>query len=435
MPEHHPDVSIIVVADGPWAATYKCLTALLEPAAGVSRETIVVDDGTTDETPLALPRLEGITALRADEPRGFCRAANAGASAARGRYLYFLHCDAEPQPGWLSPLLALAESDPTVMVVASRLVTPDGAIESEGIAFAYASPYPLTPVAHGGGAPALPSMDTLIVPAAPAVALLVRADDFRRAQGFDAGHGAVASALDLCLRIGAQGGQVLVARNSTVIHQGSCQGDIADRDAAWLTRHWMGKVPLLDPAGRRERPAPPPRRGRPAISVVVPVRNALGTVALCLEGLRRNLGPDDELIIADAGSDDGSGEFAALFARQPGVEARVLLGGPAGGLEGALRGGLNAATRPVTVLFHPETEPPDGFLDALSALVEPVGAPSSVATPTTLAGTCMLGPTTLLRAIGSASPDAFLATNPGALVSAVAAQGGRLGLVEQTSAS
>ena len=431
MPDRIPAVSVVVVADGPWAATYRCLMALLEATAGVSHEVIAVDDGTADETRLALPRLEGLTALRADHAQGFCRAANAGAVVAQGRYLAFLHCDAEPQPGWLAPLFALAEADLKVMVVASRLVTPNGAVESEGIAFAYASPYPLTPVAHGGGAPALPATDVLRVPAAPAVALLVRADAFRRAQGFDTDHGAAASALDLCLRIGAAEGQVLVARGSTVIHHGHCDGDIPDADAAWLTRHWLGRVPLLDPLGRHQRPVPPPRHGRPALSVVVPVQNALGTVAPCLEGLSRNMGPDDELIIADAGSDDGSGEYAALFARQPGLAARVLTGDPTGGLEGALLGGLRAATRPVTVLFLPVAEPPDGFLDALSALAERAGGPSSVATPTPPIGACVLGPTALLRAVGSASPRAFLTADPATLVGAVAAQGGRLGLVAQ----
>jgi hypothetical protein len=85
----------------------------------------------------------------------------------------------------------------------------------------------------------------------------------------------------------------------------------------------------------------------------------------------------------------------------------------------------------VTLLFHPVAEPPDGFLDALSALVERDGAPSTVATATPPAGSCALGPTALLQAIGLAAPGAFLSVDPAALSSAVAAQGGRLGLVQQ----
>jgi len=430
MPTENPLVSIIVVADGPWADTFRCLQALVSGAAGVSRELLVVDDATADETQLALPRLEGVTALRSDERRGFASAANAGAAMARGRHLAFLHGDTEPQPGWLGPLSALLEADPGVAAVASRLVTPDGAVESDGIAFAYAAPYPLTPVAHGAGAPALPADDVLEVPAATAAALLVRADAFRAAQGFDAGHGAVASALDLSLRLAEAGGKLLVARASTAVHHASCDVDISDADATWLTRRWLGRVPTFDPAGRRERPAAPHRAGRPALSVVVPVRNALQTVAPSLEGLARNLTPQDELIIADAGSDDGTGEFAAMFAGERGT-ARVLQSPAPGGLEAALCAGLMAASRPLTLLFHPVAEPPDGFLDALSALVEQADAPSTVATPTPPAGSCVLGPTALLQAVGQASPGAFLMADAAALSGAVTAQGGRLGLVQQ----
>jgi GT2 family glycosyltransferase len=423
-----PTVSLLVVADGPWADTYRCLNALIAGAEGVPHEVIAIDDGTTDDTGLALPRLDGVTALRSDTPRGFAAAVNAGAEVARGRYLAIVHADAEPQPGWLAPLVALLDGDPGVAAAASRLVTPDGAIESEGIAFAYAAPYPLTPIPNGAGRPALPSDEVLEVPAAPATALLVRAEAFRAVQGLDAARGGVAGALDLCLRLGAAGGKVLLARGSSAIHHGRCSPDISDADAAWLIRRWLGKVPLFDPEGVRERAPVAHRAGRPALSVVVPVHNALGTVAPSLEALARNLAPDDELIIADAGSDDGTGEFARLFAGEHAQAARVL--GAGGGLEGALRAGLGAASRGTAVLFHPIAAPPDGFLDALSALVERTGAPSTVATPTP-AGACVLGPTALLRAVGDAAPGAFLRPDPALLSGAVAAQGGRLGLVEQ----
>lgn len=426
----HPLVSVVVIAEGPFEETLRCLTAIREGAAGVAHEVICIDDGTTDETRVALPRLEGLTSLRADAKGGFARAANAGAAVARGRYLAFLHGDAVPLPGWLAPLVELAEADGRVSVAGSRIVTPEGTVESDGVAFAYASPYPLTPIAFGAGAPAEPASDVLEVPAVQSAAMLVRADHFRAGGGLQEAHGADASAAELCLRLTAAGGRVVVARGSAVVHHGRCER-MADADAAWLSRGWLGKVPLLDQAGLRERSAPAPRTGRPALSVVVPVRNALGTVAPCLEALSRNLGPEDEIIIADGGSDDGTTEFAVLFARDQRHAARVIPGNAPGGLEEALRGGLHAATRPVTVLFHPVAEPPDGFLDALSALVEQDGAPSSVATPTPPTGACVLGPTALLRAVGQASPGVFLTSDPAPLAAAMAARGGRLGLVEQ----
>jgi GT2 family glycosyltransferase len=431
MTDATPTVSMIVVADGPWDDTFRCLRALQEGAAGVSRELIVVDDGTRDETGLALPRLEGLTALRSNAPRGFSTAANAGAAIARGRYLAFLHADAEPHPDWLAPLLAVVEADPGVAVAASRLLTRDGMVEADGVVFAYAAPYPLTPVAHGAGAPALPAADVLEASAASGAAMLVRADAFRAAQGFDEAHGTAAGALDLCLRLRAAGGRLVVARASVAVHHARCSGEISDADAAWLTRRWLGKVPLFDPAAYRERTPAPRRPGRPPLSVVVPMRNALGTIAPCLEALARNLGPDDELIIADAGSEDGTREFASLFAAERGGSTRFVDGGAPGGLEGALRAGLGAASRPLAVLFHPVAQAPDGFLDALTQLLDRPGAPAAVATPMPPAGTCVSGPASLLRALGADAPTAFFAADAAALSQALRARGEALGLVEQ----
>jgi GT2 family glycosyltransferase len=424
-----PTASIVIVADGRWDETFRCLRAVQQGAAGIAHEVIVVDDGTQDETRLALPRLHGVTTLRGEAPVGFVRAANAGASVARGRFIAFLHADAEPHPGWLEPLVGMANGDATVAVAASRLVTPDGFVESEGIAFAYAAPYPLTPFMHAAGEPALPASDALEVPAASFAAALVRADLFHAVQGFDEAYGGPAGEIDLCLRLRVTGRRIVVARASCATHHARCPGDLTDADASRLTRGWLGKVPLLDLEPHRER-RPQPRPGRPPLSVVVPVRNALGSIAPCLEGLIRNLGPEDELVISDAGSDDGTREFTVLFARERGPSTRLLEGSAAGGLEEALRSGLGEASRPTTMLFHPVAQPPDGFLDALSAFAEGADAPQTVATPTP-AGACVLGPTGLLRALSGATPSAFFAADPVVLSRALAAHGSRLGLVEQ----
>jgi len=430
MPHPAPAVSIVVLADGPWDETFRCLTALREGAAGVDHELVVMDDGTADETRLALPRLPGVTTARSDEPLGLARAAGAALGIARAPLVAFLHADAEPNPGWLAPLAAVATGDPAVSAVASRLVTPSGLVEADGILFAYAAPYPITPVPHGAGDCALPAADVLSVPAASLAALLVRADAVRAAGGLDETLGPAAVGLDLCLRLRAAGGEVLVARESVAIHRARCPGDLSDADAARFTRRWLGKVPLLDRAGLRGRPAPAPRAGRAPLSVIVPARDALATIAPSLEALARGLGPDDELILADAGSGDGTREFAALFVGERGGGAR-LVDAAAGGLEGALRAGLDAARRPRAVLFHPVAEAPDGFLDALTLLLDRPGAPSAAATPMPPAGCCVAGPTALLREVGAATPAAFLSADPTSLGAALAARGAALGLVEQ----
>jgi len=423
-----PQVSVVVVADGPWEETLRCLLAVARAAGDVRHEVIVVDDGTADETALALPRLHGVRSARSDDPRGFPSAANAGAALARAPLVAFLHADAEPHPGWLAPLVALAEGDAAVAAVASRLVAPSGLVECDGLALLYGAPYPIVPSPVGGGEPAVPSAEVSQVPAVLSAALLVRADRFRGCSGFDEELGPVAADVDLCLRMRQLGGVVLVARESVALHHGRCAGELSNEDAAELSRRWLGRVPLFDASGRAGRPAPAPRSGRPPVSVVLPVRNSLATVASCVEDVLRNLGAADELVAVDAGSGDGTREFLDRLARErPGI--RVIGSSASAGAEGALRAGLAAATRPLAVLVSPSAGLPDGFVDELTRLLERPGAPGMVAVPLPPVGQCSAGPTALLREVGLARPGALLGCDAAALDAAVRAQGATVGVV------
>lgn len=79
----------------------------------------------------------------------------------------------------------------------------------------------------------------------------------------------------------------------------------------------------------------------PAVSVVLPVRDAAGTLGAAIESIRRQTWSDWELIVVDDGSTDGSGALARLSAAGD-PRIRVLVR-PAEGIVGALRVGLAAA--------------------------------------------------------------------------------------------
>ena len=66
-------------------------------------EVIVVDDGSADSTPDVLATFETRLELR------FARQQNAGAKAAQGEILVFLHADCRLQPGCLEAMTAAAE--------------------------------------------------------------------------------------------------------------------------------------------------------------------------------------------------------------------------------------------------------------------------------------------------------------------------------------
>lgn len=79
----------------------------------------------------------------------------------------------------------------------------------------------------------------------------------------------------------------------------------------------------------------------PAISVVLPVRNAADTLPVALESLRAQTRPDWECLVVDDGSTDAT---AAVAARMAAADPRYrLLRRPARGLVAALQDGLAAA--------------------------------------------------------------------------------------------
>jgi len=100
-----PSVSLVVVAPDGWESTFACLLPLAQGSTGARRETIVVDDGSSDDTRLALPHLEGVRALRNESPAGFVRCCNQAAAVAAGDVILFLDRDARVEPGWLEPVL------------------------------------------------------------------------------------------------------------------------------------------------------------------------------------------------------------------------------------------------------------------------------------------------------------------------------------------
>src|SRR4029079_14450543 len=95
----------------------------------VAHEVIVIDNASSDDTRHALPLHPGIRTLRNDHNLGFARASNQGAAMATGRFLLFLNNDTEPHAGWAAAMVAEVERDPTVAVVGSKLLYPDGTIQ------------------------------------------------------------------------------------------------------------------------------------------------------------------------------------------------------------------------------------------------------------------------------------------------------------------
>jgi GT2 family glycosyltransferase/glycosyltransferase involved in cell wall biosynthesis len=95
-------------------------------------EVIVVDDDGAAATKSLLNTVTGAKILVNEKNLGYLRSANRGAAVARGRYIALLNDDCEPQPRWLSAMVARAESAPDIGVVVAKLLYPTGVLQEAG---------------------------------------------------------------------------------------------------------------------------------------------------------------------------------------------------------------------------------------------------------------------------------------------------------------
>ncbi len=105
-------ISVIIPTFNAEASLVHCLASLVPAVVdGLVQEAIVVDGGSSDAT-LTLADAAGTRFLRAERGRG--RQLDAGARAARGNWLLFLHADTVLEPGWEKEVKCFIERVETV---------------------------------------------------------------------------------------------------------------------------------------------------------------------------------------------------------------------------------------------------------------------------------------------------------------------------------
>jgi len=249
-----PQLSVVIPVYDNWWLTARCLRALerLRASGTVDFETIVVDNGSSDETPSEIRSFAWIRYLRFEENRNFAGACNAGAAMASAPVTLFLNNDAYPLGDALAPLVrAFERAD--VAIAGGALFFEDGATQAAGLV--------LLPDSHWhyycrNLPPSLLEIerarDALAVSGA---AMAVRTGWYLDDGGFDEAYRNGFEDVDLCMRARAQGRAVRYVPSARFAHYEAASAGRFEREEQNEKLFYSRWLARMEPLPRTQRGA------------------------------------------------------------------------------------------------------------------------------------------------------------------------------------
>lgn len=254
-----PDLSIIIVSYNTREITRACLRSLYEQTSGVTFETLVVDNASTDGSARAIAEeFPRATLLARDDNVGFARANNLAAERAAGEYLLLLNPDTVVLDGAVQRLLAFARANPAARIWGGRTLYADGSLNPTscwrkmtlwsawcrgvGLGSLFRGSRLFDPEAMGRWA-----RDSVRrVDIVTGCFLLIRRDFWNELRGFDPAFFMYGEEADLCLRASRLGAKPMITPDATIVHLGGAsekvRGDKMVRlftaHARLMRRHW-----------------------------------------------------------------------------------------------------------------------------------------------------------------------------------------------------
>lgn len=219
-----PRVTIVLPVHGQWLVTEACLNSLEQTEARWRARVVVVDDASPDDTLEHLRRFDWVTVVALPTNVGYTFACNVGAADAGTDYVLMLNNDTEPLPGFLDALVELADADPSIGIVGSRLIYPDGRLqEAGGIVWSNSTAENYGRGRSPDGAEYLHVRD---VDYCSGASILIRTSLFRAVGGYDERYApAYFEDSDLAFAARAGGLRVVYQPKSVVIHhEGASNG-------------------------------------------------------------------------------------------------------------------------------------------------------------------------------------------------------------------
>ena len=213
---NEPDLSVILVLFNRAELTLACLRSLCENDQP-SFEVIIVDNASTDQTPLLLKRTSGVHTIHNTRNIHFLLAVNQAAKKARGRYLLILNNDTQVLPGSIASALHTINDSDDIGAVGGKIILTDGTLQEAGSIIWQDG----SCLGYGrGDDPFAPMyMFKRDVDYCSGAFLLTRRDVFEKLGGFDESYQpAYYEETDYCLRLWENGLRVVYDPNAVILH-------------------------------------------------------------------------------------------------------------------------------------------------------------------------------------------------------------------------
>jgi GT2 family glycosyltransferase len=121
------DLSAIIVTRNTRELTRLAVRSVFESHDALSKELVVVDNGSNDNTPeILLGEFPALQCVKSDVNLGFAKAINLGATRTKGDFLLFLNSDARLKPEALARSVEWMRANPQCGIAGAQLLDVDG---------------------------------------------------------------------------------------------------------------------------------------------------------------------------------------------------------------------------------------------------------------------------------------------------------------------
>jgi GT2 family glycosyltransferase len=199
-----PKVSVVVCVHNAAASLAGCLSAA-EQLEYPDFEVLVIDDGSTDDTPVIAGRYDRVRLIRVPHG-GLSAARNVGMTQACGEIVAYLDGDARPDPDWLSYLVQPFISSTVAAAGGPNVVPAD-------------DPWFSQCVARAPGGPQHVLLDDRIAEHVPGCNMAFRREALLALDGFNPSFVRAGDDVDLCWRLQARGWEIGFAPAALVWHE------------------------------------------------------------------------------------------------------------------------------------------------------------------------------------------------------------------------